>query len=78
MCDDKKKPIADIEPQIRRIVATSNGTLIIDAPVTTTRDAKTISAGSPKRSSDNARPIIYVKGDTGDATNKSWILYSVL
>ena len=78
MCDERKKPIADIEPQMSKIVAASSGILAIEAPNIRTSDANTIRAGNPKSNSDNASPIIYVSGETGDATKTSWILYSVL
>ena len=40
--------------------------------------ASTLNAGNPNNSYDNASPVMYVKGETGDATKTSWILYSVL
>ena len=70
--------MADIDPQMSRIVATSSGMLSIDPPLRMTSDASAIRAGSPKSSSDSASPIMYVNGDTGDATKTSCTLYSVL
>ena len=78
MCDERKNPIADIDPQIKSIVATSSGMLDTDPPKSITSDASAMSAGSPKSNSDSASPIMYVNGDTGDATKTSCILYSVL
>jgi hypothetical protein len=78
MCEDKKNPIADIAPQTKKIFENSKGKFVIDVPKYNTRIIRTIRAGKPNNSSERERPAIYVSGETGDATNTSCILYSVL
>jgi hypothetical protein len=78
ICDDRKKPIADIEPQIKKIVESSSGMLLMEVPKKAASTVSTVNAGNPNNSCDNASPVMYVKGETGEATKTSWILYSVL
>jgi hypothetical protein len=78
ICDDRKKPIADIEPHVKKIVDISNGRLLMEFPKNAARTASTLKAGNPNKSSDNAKPVMYVSEETGDATKISCTLYSVL
>jgi hypothetical protein len=70
--------MADIDPQIKKIVEINNGMLLIEVPKNAASTVSTANAGNPNNSCDNASPVMYVNGETGDATKTSWILYSVL
>jgi hypothetical protein len=78
ICEDRKKPIADIDPHIKNIVEISSGMLLIEVPKKAASPASTVKAGNPNKSWDNDSPVMYVNGETGEATKTSWILYSVL
>ena len=52
--------------------------MLLIVPKKTASPASTTKAGNPNKSWDNDSPVMYVKGETGEATKTSWILYSVL
>ena len=78
MCEDKKNPMDDIVPQMRNTFNNSKGRKFKETEKYTASDSKTISAGSPYSNCDKANPSIYVNEETGEATNTSCILYSIL
>ncbi len=68
----------DIVPQIKKIFTIKRGKKVIEVEKYTAREDKTSNAGKPYNNSENAKPSIYVNGETGEATNISCILYSSL
>jgi len=58
ICEDKKKPIDDIEAHVKKMIARRIGIKMIDVTNAATKIANTISAGNPNRSWDRARPSI--------------------
>jgi hypothetical protein len=65
-------------PHIKKIFTIKRGKNEIEVEKKTARAANTNKAGKPYNNSENARPSIYVNGETGEATNISCILYSSL
>jgi hypothetical protein len=63
--------MADIDPHINKIVEISKGRVAMELPKRAARAARTVRAGNPNNNCDNANPVMYVNGETGDATNKS-------
>jgi hypothetical protein len=68
----------DIVPQIKNTFNNSNGRKVNETEKYNASESKTISAGSPYSNCDNANPSMYVNEETGEATNTSCILYSIL
>jgi hypothetical protein len=62
MWEDKKNPIADIAPQIKKIFENNKGRFVIDVPKYNTSIMRTIRAGKPNKSSERESPAIYVSG----------------
>jgi len=58
MWEDKKKPIEDIVPQMKKTFKRSSGRKAIEVEKNTAKEIKTINAGNPYKSSDNANPNI--------------------
>jgi hypothetical protein len=63
--------MADMDPQINNIVEINRGSVAIELPKRAASTAKTVRAGNPNNNCEKANPVMYVNGDTGDATNKS-------
>jgi hypothetical protein len=63
--------MADIDPHVNNIVEISKGRVAMELPKRAARTERTVSAGNPNNNCEKANPVMYVKGETGDATNKS-------
>jgi hypothetical protein len=63
--------MADIDPHINIIVEINMGRLAMELPNKAASTARTVRAGNPNNNCDNASPVMYVRGDTGAATNRS-------
>ena len=60
------------DPQVKKIFDSRRGALIIELPkYGQARSVSTIKAGKPNKSSDRANPVMYVSGETGEATKIS-------